>query len=441
MDNIKTVKIKVGIVGCGTVGTGAVKLLIENADVIEKRTGISIELVSVADKDWSRKREFDIPESLKTENYKEVLEKSDIVVELVGGLDFAFHLINEVLDKDKHVVTANKHLLAKKGNMIFEKAKVKGLKIGFEASVGGGIPVIKALKEGLVGNRIKAIYGILNGTTNYILTKMLEEGVEFSNALKEAQEKGYAEADPSLDIDGWDTAHKIAILACMAYGKFFNFDDILVEGISSVNNLDVELGKELGYTLKLLAIAKRMNHEIEIRVHPTFIPSGDALAKVSSVYNAVMIEGDFVGKTMYYGKGAGSLPTASAVISDIVDIAKSIVTSSRGNNFIFNWEKEDIKLTKNFYSRYYLRFNVPDKTGVLASISRVFADYNISIASVLQKEKVCRIAGKESEHIIPLVILTHKAYEIDVKKALYDIERLPVVEGEPILIRVEEEAY
>ncbi len=434
-------KIRVGVVGCGTVGTGTVKLLLENADLIEKRTGIKIELVKVADKDWKREREFHVPEHLRTEDYREVLKESDIVVELVGGLDFAFNLINEALENNKHVVTANKHLLAKKGNLIFEKAEAKGLRVGFEASVGGGIPVIKALREGLIGNRIRAIYGILNGTTNYILTKMLEEGVEFSQALKEAQDRGYAEADPTLDIDGWDTAHKIAILACMAYGRFFNFDDILVEGISSVDSLDVELGRELGYTLKLLAIAKRMDHEVEIRVHPTFIPSEDALAKVSSVYNAVMIEGDFVGKTMYYGKGAGSLPTASAVVSDIVDIAKSIANGSKDDHFRFNWEREDIRLTKNFYSRYYLRFNVPDKTGVLASISRVFADCNISIASVLQKEKVCKIAGKEGEQIIPLVILTHKAYEEDIKRALYDIERLPVVEGKPILIRVEEEAY
>ena len=434
-------KVKVGIVGCGTVGTGTVKLLLENSEIIRKRTGVNIELVKVADKDWNRSREFEVPLYLRTENYREVLESSDIVVELVGGTDFAFDLIMEALESEKHIVTANKHLLAKKGDIIFKKAEEKGLRIGFEASVGGGIPVVKALWEGLVANRIKAIYGILNGTTNYILTKMLEEGMAFNEALKEAQEKGYAEADPSLDIDGWDTAHKIAILAYIAYGKFFNFDDILVEGISSVDILDVELGKELGYTLKLLAIAKVVNGRLEIRVHPTFIPSEDALAKVSSVYNAIMIEGDFVGKTMYYGKGAGSLPTASAVVSDITDIAKGIAMGYKTNGFKFNWEDKGLELTRNFYSRYYLRFNVPDKTGVLASISKVFADYNISIASVLQKEKVCKIAGREGEPIIPLVILTHKAYEENIRKALNDIGKLPVVEGKPILIRVEEEAY
>lgn len=434
-------KVKVGIVGCGTVGTGTVKLLLENRYLIRKKTNIDIELVKVADIDWSRKREFDIPEYLKTTDYREVIENADIVVELVGGIDFALKLIKESIEAGKCLVTANKHLLAKKGEEIFELAKRKGVSVGFEASVGGGIPVIKALREGLVGNRIKAIYGILNGTTNYILTRMFEGNVNFRDALKEAQEKGYAEADPSLDIDGWDTAHKIAILAWIAYGKFFNFDDILVEGISGIDRLDVELGRDLGYTLKLLAIAKKMDSSVEIRVHPTFLPSEDALAKVSSVYNAVMIEGDFVGKTMYYGKGAGSMPTASAVVSDIVDLAKRIKEGIKDENFVSSWEDEDISFTSNFYSRYYLRFNVPDKTGVLASISRVLADFNIGIASVLQREKVCRIAGAEGEPIIPLVILTHKAYEYDIKRAVEEIERLPVVEGKTILIRVEEEAY
>ncbi len=434
-------KVKVGIVGCGTVGTGTVKLLLDNRSLIRKKMGIDIELVKVADKDWNRRREFEVPEHLKTTDYKEVIESSQIVVELVGGIDFAFKLMKESIETGRCVVTANKHLLAKKGNEIFGMAGEKGVSVGFEASVGGGIPVIKALREGLVGNEIKAIYGILNGTTNYILTRMFEGNVNFKEALKEAQEKGYAEADPSLDIDGWDTAHKIAILAWIAYGRFFNFDDILVEGISNIDRLDVELGKDLGYTLKLLAIAKKMNNSVEIRVHPTFLPSEDALAKVSSVYNAVMIEGDFVGKTMYYGKGAGSLPTASAVVSDIVDIARKIKEGTNGESFIPNWEDKDIHFTNNFYSRYYLRFNVPDKTGVLAAISKVLADFNISIASVLQKEKVCRIAGKEGEPIIPLVILTHKAYEYDIKKAVEEIEKLPVVEGKTILIRVEEEAY
>lgn len=429
-----------GIVGCGVVGTGTARLLLENREVLRKKTGIDFELRKVADLDWSRKREFNVPEEVRTTDYREVLESCDIVVELVGGKDFAKRLILEALDRGRHVVTANKHLLALEGEEIFLKAQEKNLRVGFEASVGGGIPVIKALREGLVGNRIGTIYGILNGTTNYILTRMFEENLDFDSALREASDKGYAEADPSLDIDGWDAAHKINILASLAFGRYFPFEEVHVEGIRDVDKLDVELGKELGYTLKLLAIAKRFDGEAEIRVHPTFIHSDEALAKVSGVYNAVMIEGDFVGKTMFYGQGAGSLPTASAVVSDIVDVGRSLLSGNGGEVTPIDWEDTDIKVRKNFFSRYYLRFDVPDRPGVLASISRVLADFNISIAAVLQKEMVCELAGRKGEPVVPLVVLTHKAYELDVQKALSEIEGLPVVVGKPVLIRVEEEA-
>jgi len=290
-----------------------------------------------------------------------------------------------------------------------------------------------------VGNRVQNVYGILNGTTNYILTQMLEQDVSFDTALKRAQELGYAEADPSLDIDGWDSAHKIALLAFVSFGKLFPFEEVYVEGIRNIDLLDVELGKDLGYTLKLLAIAKRMDSEVELRVHPTFIPSDNPLAKVSDVYNAVLVEGDFVGKTMFYGRGAGSRPTASAVVSDIVDIAKSIDSCKSQSWF---WEsKKELRINKNFYSRYYLRFDVPDRPGVLAKIASVLAEYQISIASVLQKEKVCKVAGREGQPIVPLVILTHKAYEMDMQRAIREIQQLPVVEGKPVIIRVEEEAY
>ena len=433
-------KVRVGIVGCGVVGTGTARLLIENREVIRKRTGIDFDLVRVADLDWEREREFEVPEPLRTTDYREVLEESDVVVELVGGTDFAKKLILEAIDRGKHVVTANKHLLAVEGEEIFLRAKKRGVRVGFEASVGGGIPVIRALREGLVGNRILTIYGILNGTTNYILTRMLEGGLSFEEALSEAKERGYAEADPSLDIDGWDAAHKITILASLAFGRYFPFEEVYVEGIREVSQLDVELGEELGYTLKLLAIAKRVDSEVEIRVHPTFIHSEEALAKVSGVYNAVMIEGDFVGKTMFYGQGAGSHPTASAVVSDIVDVGVSIACGNVPEITPVDWETENVRVRRNFYSRYYLRFSVPDRPGVLASISRVLADFNISIAAVLQKEMVCEIAGVKEGPVVPLVILTHKAYEEDIQKALREIEKLPVVVGRPILIRVEEEA-
>ena len=433
-------QVKVGIVGCGTVGTGTTKLLLENGGLIKKKTGIEFRLVKVADIDWERKREFEIPEELRTTDYKEVLKEADIVVELVGGTGFAKKLILEALNSGKSVVTANKHLLAEEGKDIFELAKKNNLFLGFEAAVGGGIPVIKALKEGLVGNRIKNILGILNGTTNYILTEMFEKGVSFETALKDSQERGYAEADPSLDIDGWDAAHKITLLAMLAYGNYIDFKDVYVEGIRNIDKLDVELGKELGYTLKLLAIAKRVDSEVEVRVHPTFIHSDEALAKVSGVYNAVMIEGDFVGKTMFYGQGAGSHPTASAVVSDIVDAGRYLICKDL-KYLRVDWESQSLKIRKNFYSRYYIRFDVPDKPGVLAKISNVLANFNISIAAVLQKEMVCKIAGRENEPVVPLVILTHKAFEEDVQKALTEIKKLPVVVDEPVLIRVEEEAY
>jgi len=434
------VKVRVGIVGCGVVGTGTAKLLLENRELLRKKTGIDFSLVKVADLNWNREREFEVPEDIRTEDYKDVLEESDVVVELVGGREFAKELILKALELGKNVVTANKHLLALEGRELFLKARERGLIIGFEASVGGGIPVIRALREGLVGNRISTVYGILNGTTNYILTRMLEGGLDFSSALQEAKQKGYAEADPSLDIDGWDAAHKINILASLAFGSYFPFEKVYVEGIRNIDRLDVELGRELGYTLKLLAIAKRFDHEVEIRVHPTFIHSEEALAKVSGVYNAVMIEGDFVGKTMFYGKGAGSLPTASAVVSDVVDVGVSMLCGSAPEITPVEWETEEVRVRENFFSRYYLRFDVPDRPGVLASVARVLAEFGISIAAVLQKEMVCELAGKKGESLVPLVILTHKAYEMDIRKALAEIRNLPVVVGEPVLIRVEEEA-
>lgn len=425
---------RVGIAGYGTVGTGVAELLITHKNLIKEKTGLELELSAVLDKDWQRERSFNIDDSLKVSSLKELLDRSDIVVELIGGVGFAKELIEKAIENKKHVVSANKHLIAIHGKEIFEKAKEHNVSIEFEASVGGGIPIIKALKEGLVANKINYIHGILNGTTNYILTSMLDEGKSFEEALKEAKALGYAEQDPTFDIEGIDAAHKIAILSSIAYGGYIDFNDIYIEGISNIDLLDVELGKELGYTIKLLAIAKAINGELEVRVHPTFINHQEQLAKVSGVYNAILIDGDFVGKSMLYGKGAGSKPTASAVVSDIIDIAKN--TQKRFQ--AFNTDKS-LKLNKNFNTRYYIRFEVEDKIGVLASIANVFAKYGISIASVLQKEMVCKVAKKENSLVVPLVILTHKAYEKDIKKALKDIEELSVVKEKPILIRLEEE--
>jgi len=425
---------KVGIAGYGTVGTGVAELLITHKNLLKEKTGLELELSAVLDNDWKRERAFNIDDSLRVNSLKELIDKSDIVVELIGGVGFAKELIEKAIENKKHVVSANKHLIALHGKELFEKAKEHNVNIEFEASVGGGIPIIKALKEGLVANRINYIHGILNGTTNYILTSMLEEGKSFEEALKEAKELGYAEQDHTLDVEGIDAAHKIAILASIAFNGFIDFNDIYIEGISNIDKLDVELGKELGYTIKLLAIAKNSKEELEVRVHPTFINYQEQLAKVSSVYNAILIDGDFVGKSMLYGKGAGAKPTASAVVSDIVDIAKHHKKGFQAFN-----TKSQLKLNKNFNTRYYVRFEVEDKIGVLASITNVFAKYGISIASVLQKEMVCKMAKKENSPMVPLVILTHKAYEKDIKKALSEIEGLSVVKQKPILIRLEEE--
>jgi len=438
-------KVNIAIVGYGVVGNGVAKILEEKSELLHKKSGIKLNLKKVFTRNWNKKFACPIPEEKKAHTLEEILEDRDIhiVVELTGGIEFPFKLITDSIKKGKHIVTANKALLAEKGKEIFSLAEEKKIRIGFEAAVAGGIPIIRALREGLVANRITKIYGILNGTTNYILTKMFQEKRDFSAVLKEAQELGYAEADPTLDINGTDAAHKIAILASLSYGGFIDFDGVYIEGIENINSLDIDLGRELGYTLKLLAIAKSHNGEAEVRVHPTFLPSDHPLAKVDGVYNAVMIEGDSVGETMFYGKGAGSLPTASAVVSDIVDIAKSIALDVGREIEItsMNWEHKQLTLTKvkDFFTRYYIRFTVPDITGVLAKVAAVFAKYNISIAAVIQKEKVLSIAKKSDEKVVPLVILTHTASENNIQSAINEIERQSITVDKTVLIRVEDE--
>ncbi len=438
--------INVGIVGYGVVGNGVAKIIEEKRELIKKKAKVDLNLKKVFTRNWNKEFAYPLKENQKANSAEELLEDKeiDIIIELAGGIDFPYQLINRALDSGKHIVTANKALLAEKGKEIFLKAEELNKRIGFEAAVAGGIPIIRALREGLVANDIKNIYGILNGTSNFILTKMYKEGQDFDEVLKEAQELGYAEADPTLDIDGTDAAHKIAILASLSYGGFLDFSQVYIEGIQNINNIDIELGKELGYTLKLLAIAKSHNGEIEIRVHPTFLPSEHQLSKVDGVYNAVMVEGDSVGDTMFYGKGAGSLPTASAVVSDVVDIAKSISLEIGREIEItsMNWEHKELNLTKvqDFYTRYYIRFTVPDITGILAKIATVFAKYNISIAAVIQKEKVIEKYKKElQENTVPLVILTHTASENSIQNALKEINDMNITTGKNVLIRVEDE--
>ena len=438
-------KIDVGIVGYGVVGNGVAKILEEKKELLRKKSGVEINLKKVFTRTWNKEFPFPLKEEQKAKSLDEILEDNDIdiVVELTGGIDFPYSLMEKAIDKGKHIVTANKALLAEKGKDIFSLAEEKGIRIGYEAAVAGGIPIIRALREGLVANDIKKVYGILNGTTNYILTKMYKEGLDFNTVLKEAQELGYAEADPTLDINGTDAAHKIAILSSLSFGGFIDFSQVYIEGIENIDSLDIDLGKELGYTLKLLAIAKGHNGEVEVRVHPTFLPSENPLAKVDGVFNAVMVEGDSVGESMFYGKGAGSLPTASSVVSDIVDIAKSIALGVGREIEItsMNWEHKDLTLTKvkDFYTRYYVRFTVPDVTGVLAKIAAVFAKFNISIAAVIQKEKVLSFAKEKKEKIVPLVILTHTASENNIQQAIKEIENQKITVEKTVIIRVEDE--
>jgi len=420
-------QVKVGIIGFGTVGTGTAKIILSQRELIKKRTGIELILKKVADKDIKRPREISLPEGVLIPDAWEIINdpEIDVVVELVGGIHPAKEFIIEALKKGKHVVTANKALLAEEGNEIFSIAKEKGLQVGFEASVGGGIPIIKVMREGLVANKMLAIYGIINGTTNFILTKMTNEGIDFQDALRQAQELGYAEADPTLDIEGIDSSHKITILASLAYGIPLSFKKTYCEGITKITAQDIAFAREFGYKIKLLAITKILNGEIELRVHPTMIPEDYLIAKVDGVFNAIYVEGDSVGATLYYGRGAGSMPTGSAVVADIVDIAKG--TNSLPLDFS---EKYSIKPIEEIESMYYFRFTALDRPGVLSKISGVFGQHNISIASVIQK-------GRSKAGAVPLVILTHKAKEKDVLEALEKIDKLPVVAAKSVFIRVE----
>ena len=431
---MKKDKISVGIIGFGTVGAGTVKILLENKEIIKERLGFEINLRRIADLDIVRDRGIKVPKSIVTSNVDDILSdpETDIVVELIGGIRPAKDFILKAINNRKHVVTANKALLATEGNEIFTAAHKREVEIGFEASVAGGIPIIKVIREGLVANRIKAIYGIINGTSNYILTKMTEEDVEFSKALKEAQALGYAEADPTLDIEGIDSAHKLAILAYLSYGIPVSYRDIYTEGISRISPQDISFASELGYKVKLLAIAKESDSKIELRVHPTMLPKEYLISKVDGPFNAVYIEGDATGSTLYYGRGAGCMPTGSAVVSDIVDIARNIMKNATGRVPVLTKTLRNLKIKRmdDVISMYYFRFSALDKPGVLSKISGILGNYNISIASVIQK-------GRSVGEAVPLVVRTHKAKERDVRKAISEIDRLPVVMDKTVFIRVE----
>jgi homoserine dehydrogenase len=426
--------IGVGILGFGTVGTGTAQILLRNRHLLKERSGVDIKLKKIADLDITRDRGIKIPMGILTTHSDEVISDPDIhiVVELIGGTTVAKEFILKAIRKGKHVVTANKALLATHGIEIFRAAEKAGVEIGFEASVAGGIPIIKVLREGLVANRIRAVYGIINGTTNYILTKMTTEKAEYSQVLQEAQKLGYAEADPTYDVEGIDSAHKLAIIASLAFGSQYHLKDVYREGISWISPMDIEFAHELGYTLKLLGITKETNGRVELRVHPTMLPVDFLLSKVDGVFNAVYVEGDAVGSTLYYGRGAGDLPTGSAVVSDIADISRHIMTGAAGKFPAFFKAAKPMPLMnmEDVTSMYYFRFSAIDKPGVLSKISGILGKHNISIASVIQKD---RHEGKA----VPLVVLTHRAREKDVMRAVKEINKLQIVAGRAVYIRVE----
>ena len=429
--------VNVGIIGFGTIGAGVVKALVSKRTFLRDKSGIDVNIVRICDKDLKLKRPVKISKKLLTRSIGKILydPKIDIVVELVGGIKPAKDIVLEALRNGKSVVTANKALLSDSGSEIFSLAAELGLSVGFEASVCGGISIICAMREGFVANRFELIYGIINGTTNFILSKMAEEKLSFGDALAMAQSKGYAERDPYLDISGGDSAHKLSVLALLGFGVMPKPDDIFTEGISGIGFDDIEYADQMGYAVKLLAIAKRSGDELELRVHPTLIPKTHLLASVGGVYNAVFVKGDLVGENLFYGQGAGAAPTSSAVVSDIIAIANSISVSccgsSRpGKHTPAKSDVSGIKKMDEVRTRYYIKFLATDKPGVLAKISGILAKHNISIASVTQKE---RRAGSA----VPIVMMTHESMEKNMSKALREINGLKVVDRKMVRIRVE----
>lgn len=423
-------KVHIGIIGFGTVGSGTARILLENGKIISERTGISPVLKRIADLDTKTDRGISLEKGILTDNAQAILEdpEIDVVVELIGGIHPAKEFILKALTQKKHVVTANKALLASEGNELFEAARKNGAYLGFEAAVAGGIPIIKVLREGLAANRILSLYGIINGTSNFILTKMTNENVDFGSTLKEAQRLGYAEADPTFDIEGIDSAHKLAILTSIAYGVPLSFDHVYCEGISKIVPLDISFARELGYKIKLLAITKATNGAVEMRVHPTMVHEDHFISKVDGVFNAVYVAGDSVGETMYYGRGAGDMPTGSAVVGDIIDVA--LGRTGDFNSQLRPYGTFSIKTIDDVESMYYFRFSAIDKPGVLSRISGILGTNNISIASVIQK-------GRSVGEAVPLVVLTHKSVEKNVKRAIQEIDALDVVADKTIIIRVE----
>ncbi len=427
--------IHVGLLGFGTIGAGVAKTLLQQQSLLRSKTGVTVELAKIADLDITTSRNVNIDPSILTTDVQEVLNNPQIqiVIELIGGYEPAKSFILQALGNGKHVVTANKALLAVHGKEIFETATQHHVDLGFEASVGGGIPIIRTIREGLVANNFSEIYGILNGTTNYILTEMTEKNEPFDQVLQRAQELGLAEADPTFDIEGIDAAHKTAILTYLAYGHHVTLEQIFTEGISKLQTMDIAFASELGYKIKLIAVIKHINHAVEARVHPAMLPVEHLLAKVDGSFNAVYVVGDIVDSTMCYGRGAGMMPTASAVVGDIVDIARNIAKGISNKIPLLPDQDEASRYTMQapdqFCTGYYLRFTVVDRCGVLSKISSVLADHKISIAFVIQKEA-------HPADSVSMVMLTYKTPEHVMQQALKKIDQLDVVTDKTVLIRI-----
>jgi homoserine dehydrogenase len=428
-------KVQVGLIGLGTVGRGAARLLLERSSKLSRGRGFTLQLVRIADLDITTSRGINLPREILTTDAYRIINDSDIsiVIELIGGIEPARTYILRTLEKGKGVVTANKALLSQHGEELLETAQKNGAQLFFEASVCGGIPIIRILREGLVANRIERLYGILNGTTNYILTRMTQEESSFGEALRQAQQRGYAEADPTLDISGQDAAQKLSILLRVGFNASIQIGDIFCEGIENIALQDIEYARELGYTIKLLAIAKRLDNRIEARVHPVLIPSGTLLADVKDEFNSVELTGDAVGTQIFYGKGAGEMPTASAVVADVIEIAQQTIQKPLPTENQMPPADERLTLLpmEEVETPYYFRFTVIDEPGVLAEIARLLAVEGMSIASVIQKER--RQGGT-----VPIVMMTHRAKERAMRQTISNIDQLPVVKAPTQVIRVEE---
>ncbi len=424
-------KVKIAILGFGNVGTGVWKILRENKKEIMKRSNYEIEVSKILVNDINKKRDINVPNGTLTDNIDDIIndESIKIVIELIGGPGEAKDYMIRAMKAKKHIVTANKLVIANWGEELFKIAEEEKVLFYYEASVAGGIPIIREINESLTANKIQQIIGIINGTTNYILSKMTNDGVSFAEALIEAQEKGYAEADPTSDVEAYDAVYKLAIMASLSFGTKVNHDSIYREGISNISSLDIEYAKKFGYTIKLLAIAKEENNKLELRVHPTLVPSNHPMANVNDVFNAIMIKGNAVGELMLYGRGAGDLPTGSAVVGDIISILRNNVRPSDLSEVSAEVDFKEIKESEENESEFYIRLNVKDRAGVLGDTAAIFGKNNVSIISMTQD------VSREDD--VPLAFITHKSLERDIKNSLEKIKRLENVNRVESIIRIE----